>query len=66
MLMLYFHIFQRDFAVLNATFQASVYVTILLPTLCIMICTTVRKFFDISLVVQLLIYSKKMLSHIAE
>ena len=31
----------------------------LLPTLCITICTTVRKFFDISLVVQLLIYSKK-------
>ena len=31
----------------------------LLPTLCIMICTTVRKIFDISLVVELLIYSKK-------
>ena len=35
----------------------------LLPTLCITICTTVRKFFDISLVVQLLIHSKKMLSY---
>ena len=31
----------------------------LLPTLCITICTTVRKFFDISLVVEWLIYSKK-------
>ena len=28
MLILYFYIFQRVFAVLNATFQASVYVTI--------------------------------------
>ena len=28
MLILYFYIFQRGFAVLNATFQASVYVTI--------------------------------------
>ena len=31
----------------------------LLPSLCITICTTVRKIFDISLVVELLIYSKK-------
>ena len=31
----------------------------LLPPLCITICTTVRKFFDISLVVELLIHSKK-------
>ena len=31
----------------------------LLPPLCITICTTIRKFFDISLVVELLIYSKK-------
>ena len=31
----------------------------LLPQLCIRICTTVRKNFDISLVVELLIYSKK-------
>ena len=31
----------------------------LLPQLCITICTTVRKLFDISLVVELLIYSKK-------
>ena len=28
MLILYFYIFQRGFEVLNATFQASVYVTI--------------------------------------
>ena len=35
----------------------------LLPTLCIAICTTV---FDIYLVVELLIYSKKMFSHLAE
>ena len=33
--------------------------SLLLPLLCITICTTVRKFFDISLVVELLIYSKK-------
>ena len=38
----------------------------LLPTLCITICTTVRKNFAISLVVQLLMYSEKMLSHLAE
>ena len=38
----------------------------LLPTLCITICTTVRKIFGISLVVQLLIYRKKMLFHLAE
>ena len=31
----------------------------LLPPLCITICITVRKIFDISLVVELLIYSKK-------
>ena len=58
MLILYFYIFQRDFEVFNEIFQASAYVTI--------VTATVRKFFDISLVVQLLIYSKKMLSHIAE
>ena len=34
----------------------------LLPTLCITICTTVRKMFDISLVVESLIYSKKIFS----
>ena len=38
----------------------------LLPTLCITICTTVRKNFAISSVVQLLMYSEKMLSHLAE
>ena len=31
----------------------------MLPTLCVTICTTVRKFFDISIVFELLIYSKK-------
>ena len=62
MLILYFYIFQRGFEVLNATFQASVYVTIVT----IAIYTTVRKFFDISLVVEWLIYSKKMFSHLAE
>ena len=51
MLILYFYIFQRDFEVFNEIFQASAYVTI--------VTATVRKFFDISLVVQLLIYSKK-------
>ena len=30
MLILYFHLFQRGFEVLNATFQAFVYVTIVL------------------------------------
>ena len=55
MLILYFYIFQRGFEVLNATFQASVYVTIVT----IAIYTTVRKFFDISLAVEWLIYSKK-------
>ena len=40
--------------VLNAILQASVYVTIL-PLLCITICTTVSKFFNILLVVELLI-----------
>ena len=38
----------------------------LVPTLCITTCTTVRKFFDISVVVELLICSKKMFSHLAE
>ena len=38
----------------------------LLPMLCITICTNVRKIFDISLVVGLLIYSKKMFCHLAE
>ena len=58
MLILYFYVFQRGFEVLNKIFQASVYVTII--TLCIMIYATVRKNFLISLVVELLISSKKM------
>ena len=62
MLILYFYIFQRGFEVLDAIFQASVYVAIV--TICIIvttvtICTTVIKFFDILLVVELLIYIVK-------
>ena len=48
MVMLYFHIFERGFEVLNATFQAPVYVTIVTP-LSIAICNIVGN--DISLVV---------------
>ena len=55
MLIFYFYIFQKGFEVLSATFQASVYVT----TVTIAIYTTLRKFVDISLVVEWLIYSKK-------
>ena len=59
MLISYFHIFQRGFQVLNAIFQACVCVSPLLLSLCITICVTVRKIFDILLGVELLIYSKK-------
>ena len=62
MLILHFHIFQAGFEVFDAILQASVYVTIL-PPLCITICTTVCKFFNISLVVELLI---KVFYHLAE
>ena len=55
MLILYLHFFQRGFEVLNATSQASVYVTAIVYYNS----TTVIKLFDISLVVELLIYSKK-------
>ena len=58
MLILYFYIFQKGFEVLNEIFYASVYVTIV-TALCITIGTTVRKLFYISLVVELLIYSKR-------
>ena len=58
MLILYFYIFQKGFEVLNGIFYASVYVTIV-TALCITIGTTVRKLFYISLVVELLIYSKR-------
>ena len=61
MLILYFYIFQRGFTVLNATLLC---MSALLPI--VTICTAVRKFFDISLVVKLLIYIKKMLSYIAQ
>ena len=52
MLILYFHIFQRGFEVLNAMFQTSVYVIIVSPIVyytvpLYYICNTVRKFFDI-------------------
>ena len=51
---LYFHIFQKGFVALNAILQASEYVTIL-PWLCITIYTPVNKFFNVLLVVDLLI-----------
>ena len=57
MVILYFYIFQKGFKVLNGIFYASVYV-IIVTALCITIGTTVRKLFDISLVVELLIYRK--------
>ena len=44
MLILYFHIFQRGFEVINAIFQALCMSPFLLP-LYITICTTVRKIF---------------------
>ena len=46
-------------------FKLLCYVTIA-TKMCITICTTVRKIFDILLVVQFLIYSKKMFPHLAE
>ena len=58
MLVLYFHIFQGGFEVLDAIFQVSVHVTIVTIVIyynmyyCSKIC-------DISLVVELLICSKK-------
>ena len=55
-------IFQSGFEVLNVIFQASVYVTIL-PPLCITIYTTVSKFFNILVVVELL---KKIFYHLPE
>ena len=58
MLILYFHIFQRGFEVLNATFQASVYVTIVTAIVYYNM-YPVTKLFDNLLVVELLIYSKK-------
>ena len=59
MLILYFYIFQRGFAVLNATFQAPVYVTIVTNIVYYDMYHS-SKIFDISLVIQLLIYSKKI------
>ena len=53
MVVLYVYIFQKGFQVLNAILQAFVYVTIL-PPLCITIFTTVSKFVNILLVVELL------------
>ena len=58
MLILYFHIFERGFEVLNAIFQTSLYLTIVIAIL-YCVCTTVGKIFDILLVVELLIYSKR-------
>ena len=47
MLILYFYIFQRGFEVLNATFQAFVYVTII-TAIVYYDMYTVRKTFDVS------------------
>ena len=58
MLILYFQIFQGGFEVLNAIFKF-LCLPLLLPPLCITICTTFRKFVDVLLVVELLIYRKK-------
>ena len=60
MLILYFHIFQGGFEVLNVIFQVSVYVTIITAILYynMYICTIVRKIFHFLLVFELLIYSK--------
>ena len=65
MLILYFYIFQRGFEVLNATFQASVYVTIV-TNIVYYDMYHCWKNFDISLVVELLICSKTLFSHLAE
>ena len=56
MLILYFHIFQRGFEVLNAILQTYVYATILTP-LCVTICTTVSKVFNILKEMEFLIKS---------
>ena len=59
MLILYFHIVQKDFQVLNAIFQASVYVTIVYCHCVLQYVPLLENFFDILLVVELLVYSKK-------
>ena len=60
MLILYFYIFQRGFEVLNAVFYAFVYITIVTATVYYdMYHCLLTFFFDISLVVELLIHSKK-------
>ena len=60
MLILHFHIFQRGFEVLNAIFQASVYVTIVTSIVYYNMYHCQNFFFYISsVVVELLIYSKK-------
>ena len=61
MLILYFYIFQRGFEVLNATFQAFVYVTIVTAIVYYDICQC-EKIFWCFLVVEL----KKMFSHLEE
>ena len=60
MLILYFHIFQGGFEVLNAIFQASVYLKIVKAIVFYKMCHSVREFLNISLVVELLIYSKNI------
>ena len=61
MLILCFHIFQRGFEVLNAIFQASVYVTVATAITCVLhyVLHYITLILDILLVAELLIYSKK-------
>ena len=59
MLILHFHIFQRGFEVLNAIFQASVYVTIVTSIVYYNMYHCQNFFYISSVVVELLIYSKK-------
>ena len=47
MLILYFHIFQRGFKVLNAILQASVYVTIVYCNCVLQYVPLLEKLFDI-------------------
>ena len=58
MLILYFYIFERGFEVLNAIFQASLYVTIV-TAIVYYDMYHCQKNFRCFLVVELLIYSKK-------
>ena len=59
MRILYFPIFQRGFEVLNAKFQASVYVTIITVILYYNLYHCYKNFEYFIIVVELLMYSKK-------